>query len=141
MKQQETAPKGPAIVRWIALFVVCCLCAAVACLAFAVAVGMAAAALLALLSGYVLKPDETRALICALSGRIDGFRQAFQTFAEAMRDIVHTMSETAKSFTQAESARDAASSAGKAPVQENAVQEGSSPKKSSQPCQDSQKSA
>ena len=100
MQQQETAAKGSTLLRWISLFVLSCLCAAVACFAFAIAVGMAAVALLAVLAGYVLKPEETRALIGAFSGRVDGFRQAFQTFAEAMRDIVHTMSETAKSFTE-----------------------------------------
>jgi hypothetical protein len=111
MKQQETAMKGPALLSWISLFVLCCLCAAIACFAFAIAVGMAAVALLAVLAGYVLKPEETRALICALSGRVDGFRRAFQTFAEAMRDIVHTMSETAKSFTDKPSSNGAAVSA------------------------------
>ncbi|HBZ58052.1 MAG TPA: hypothetical protein DEO49_02740 [Sutterella sp.] len=86
--------------RAAALVIVCSLCLSVVLLAASVALGMVAVAVLSVIGAYALKPEETRMVFRALGAQVGALREAALQFVSAMSEIVRTMSEAARAFTE-----------------------------------------
>lgn len=106
------------LVRVVKALVLCVVAmAAASVLAFAVAamLAMAAVCLIALLTAYVVSPKDVKAVVGALTGKMDAWMKDAKELVQSMIDVVKTVTEAAKNaagiVTPAESDQPAAEEA------------------------------
>ena len=87
------------LVRVVKALVLCVVAmAAASVLAFAVAamLAMAAVCLIALLTAYVVSPKDVKAVVGALTGKMDAWMKDAKELVQSMIDVVKTVTEAAK---------------------------------------------
>ena len=87
------------VVRVVKALVLCVVAmAAASVLAFAVAamLAMAAVCLIALLTAYVVSPKDVKAVVGALTGKLDAWMKDAKELVQSMIDVVKTVTEAAK---------------------------------------------
>lgn len=87
------------LVRVVKTLVLCVVAmAAASVLAFAVAavLAMAAVCLIALLTAYVVSPKDVKAVVGALTGKMDAWMKDAKELVQSMIDVVKTVMEAAK---------------------------------------------
>ena len=87
------------LVRIVKALVLCVVAmAAASVLAFAVAamLAMAAVCLIALLTAYVVSPKDVKAVVGALTGKMDAWMKDAKELVQSMIDVVKTVTEAAK---------------------------------------------
>lgn len=87
------------LVRVVKALVLCVVAmAAASILAFAVAavLAMAAVCLIALLTAYVVSPKDVKAIVGALTGKMDAWMKDAKELVQSMIDVVKSVTEAAK---------------------------------------------
>ena len=104
-------------VKTLVLIIVTIASASVLVVAVSAALSMAALCLIALLTAYIVSPEDVKAIYATLTGKIDGWLKTLSDMTRAMAGAIHEAATFAKEASQGSTEPQEAAQEAEAPEQ------------------------